>query len=85
METAKENQKLNSNQEKLQKIADVAIADIRKIEIPLDKISDRGEGWAEDLEFAKRKLRSIHFTCKSYLSWVRDIELADKRSKKKQG
>jgi len=54
------------------------------LEPSLYEISQRKEGWQEDIGVAKLQLRSIALSCKTYLNWMRDIEIADKRKSKKQ-
>ena len=84
MQTAKQPQKPIIIQEELRAKVDVVLSDLRSLEPTLYQISKRKEGWEEDLDAAKLQLRTIALSCKTYLNWMRDIELAEKRKAKKQ-
>lgn len=83
METAKKDQKTLNVQEDLQAKTDVVLSDLRSFEPILYEISQRKDGWEEDIDTAKLKLRTINLSVKTYLNWMRDIELADKRKKQR--
>jgi len=83
METAKKDQKTLNVQEDLQAKTDTVLSDLRSFEPILHEISQRKDGWEEDIDTAKLKLRTINLSVKTYLNWMRDIELADKRKKQR--
>ena len=84
METTKQNQKPLNIKEDIKTKADAVLSDLRSLEPSLYEISLRKEGWQEDIGVAKLQLRSIALSCKTYLNWMRDIEIADRRKTKKQ-
>lgn len=81
METSKQNPKSLSIKEDLRAKTDTVLADLRLLEPSLYAISQRKEGWEEDKETAKMLHRTISLSCKTYLNWMRDIEIADRRKK----
>ena len=83
METTKQTQKTLSIKEDIRDKASVVLSDLRLLEPSLYEISQRKEGWQEDIDVAKLQLRSIALSCKTYLNWMRDIEIADRRKAKK--
>lgn len=84
METTKQNQKPLNIKEDIKVKADAVLSDLRSLEPSLYEISLRKEGWQEDIGVAKLQLRSIALSCKTYLNWMRDIEIADRRKTKKR-
>ena len=84
METTKQNQKSLNIKEDIRAKAEAVLTDLRSLEPSLYEISQRKEGWQEDIDVAKLQLRSIALSCKTYLNWMRDIEIADRRKTKKQ-
>ena len=83
METTKQTQKPLNIKEDIREKASVVLSDLRLLEPSLYEISQRKEGWQEDIDVAKLQLRSIALSCKTYLNWMRDIEIADRRKAKK--
>ena len=83
METTKQTQKPLNIKEDIRDKASVVLSDLRLLEPSLYEISQRKEGWQEDIDVAKLQLRSIALSCKTYLNWMRDIEIADRRKAKK--